>query len=82
MTAMLGEILVPHGGNGYECSDTLLMVTRYEAALIGILPDGKSRTRGTPCGHDLNVGPRSGPDPFEEIEYQGVDGIRQRRPRW
>jgi hypothetical protein len=78
MAAMLGEMLAPKGSHGNEGSDTMLMVTRYEAPLVGILPGGQPGTRGAPRGHDLPIGLRLGPDPFEEIESQGIDGIRQR----
>jgi hypothetical protein len=77
MPAMLGEILAPQSGHGDECSDSVLMMTRYEAPLVGILPDRKSGTRGAPCGHDVSVGLRLRSDPCEKIEYQGFDGIRQ-----
>ena len=78
MAAMPGEMLAPKDGHGNECPDTLLIVTCYEAPVIRILPDGKPGTRGAPRGHDLGIGPRFGPDPFEEIEYEGVNGVRQR----
>ena len=74
---MLHQMLAPEGGHGNACSDTLLRAACDEAARVGILPDWKTGARGPPCGHDLGIGPRSGPDPFEEIEYQGVDGIRR-----
>ncbi len=69
IAAMLGEILASKSSHGNDCSDTLLMVTSYEAPLIGILPDRKPGTRSAPRGHDLGIGLRTGPDPFEEIEY-------------
>lgn len=69
MGAMLGEILAPMCGQGNESSDTLLVVTCYEAPLIGFLPDWKPGTRGVPRGHDIGIGPRFGPDPFQEIKY-------------
>ena len=79
---MPGEMLLPKGGQANDCSDAVLESTRYEAPITGILPYRKAGTRGAPRGHDLGIGLRIGPDPFEEIEDQGVDGIRQRNLGW
>jgi hypothetical protein len=75
MGTIPGEMLLPKGGQGDDCSDALLESTHYEAPITGILPDWKTGTRGAPRGHDLGIGLRIGPDPFEEVEYQGVNGI-------
>jgi hypothetical protein len=60
------QMLAPKGGYGDACSDTPLEVTPDEALFVGILPDRQAGTGGPPCGHDLGIGLRSGPDPFEE----------------
>jgi hypothetical protein len=75
MGTMLREMLAPKGSHGNDRSDALLVMTGDEALLIGILPDWESGTRGAPGSHDLRVRLRLGPNPFEEIEDQGADGI-------
>jgi hypothetical protein len=40
---MSGEMLTPKGGHGYERSEALLVVTRDEATIIGVLPDREAR---------------------------------------
>jgi hypothetical protein len=73
MAAMLGEMLAPKGSHGNEGSDTMLMVTRYEAPLVGILPGGQPGTRGAPRGHDLPIGLRLG----RSIRGDRVSGHRR-----
>jgi len=77
MGAMLGQMLAPKGGHIDEHSEALLVMTPYEATLIGVLPDWKTGAGGSPCIHHLRIRPRLGSDPFEQIEYQGFYRIRQ-----
>ncbi len=49
-----------------------------EAPVVGVLPHGEARARRPPRLHDLVVGARTGPQPFEEIEDQAVDGVGHR----
>jgi len=50
------------------------VVTRDEASVVRVFPDGESRTRRTPRVEHLGVGTRFWPDPFEEVEDQRLDG--------
>ena len=76
--AMLSEMLAPKRGHGDADSEAFLVMTPYEATFTGVLPDWKTGTGGPPCVHDLRIRPRFSSDPFEQIEYQGFDRIRQR----
>src|SRR2546422_10317092 len=78
MGAMLSEMLTPKDGHRDELSEALLIMPRYEATLSGVLPNRKTRAGGPPCIHHFTIRPRSGSDPFEQIEYQGFYRIRQR----
>ena len=78
MGAMLSEMLTPKDGHRDELSEALLIMPRYEATLSGVLPNRKTRAGGPPCVHHFRIRPRSGSDPFEQIEYQGFYRIRQR----
>lgn len=69
------EKLPPEWRHGDDGSAPLLISTLHEAALIGILPDGKARARRPPRVDDFGVGSRLRADPFQKIENQGVDGV-------
>jgi hypothetical protein len=53
------------------------MLMRKEASFIGVFPDRKARARRPPGFDDLGVGPWGRADPFEQVEDQSIDGIRQ-----
>jgi hypothetical protein len=82
MGAMPGEMRAPNGGHRDEHSQALLVMTRYESTLIGVLPDWKTGAGSPPCVHYLGIRSRFGSDPFEQIEYQGFHRIRQRSLSW
>ena len=78
MGAMLREMLTPKGGYGDQFSKALLIMPLYEATLSSVFPNRKTRAGRSPCVHHFRIRPRSGSDPFEQIEYQGFYRIRQR----
>ena len=67
---MLSEMLTPKGGHRDELSEVLLVVPQYETTLSSVLPNRKTGTGGSPGIHHFRIRPRSGSDPFEQIEYQ------------
>jgi hypothetical protein len=56
---------------------SLIASTHDEPPSIGILPDGEARAGRAPGVEHLGVGARRPADPLEEIEYEGLDGVRQ-----
>jgi hypothetical protein len=78
MGAMLSEMLTPKAGHRDELSEALLIMPPYEATLSSVLPNRKTWAGGSPCVHHFRIRPRSGSDPFEQIEDQGFYRIRQR----
>jgi hypothetical protein len=78
MGAMLSEMFTPKEGHRNELSAALLIMPPYEATLSSVLPNRKTGARGPPCVHHFRIRPRSGSDPFEQIEYKGFYRIRQR----
>jgi hypothetical protein len=78
MGAMPSEMLTPKDGHGDELSEALLIVPLYEPTLSGIFPNRKTGARRSPCVHHFRIRPRSGSDPFEQIEYQRFYRIGQR----
>src|SRR5262249_31337060 len=63
------------GRHGDDGPDTLAMLTLDETTVVGVLPHGKARARAAPGVHDFGVRSRLGTDPFEKVEYQGVDEV-------
>ena len=78
MGAMLSEMFTAKDGYRDELAEPLLIMPRYEATLSSVLPNRKTGAGGSPCVHHFRIRPRSGSDPFEQIEYQGFYCIRQR----
>jgi len=75
MRPMPFEKLPPEWRQGDDGSAPLLISTLHEAALIGILPNGKTRARRPPRVDDFGVGSRLRADPFQKIENQSVYGV-------
>ena len=78
MGAMPREMLTPKGGYGDEFSKALLIMPLYKATVSSVFPNWKTRAGRAPCVHHFRIWPRSGSDPFEQIEYQGFHRIWQR----
>jgi hypothetical protein len=78
MGTVLGEMLTPKDGHRDELSQALLIIPPYEATVSSVLPNRKAGTGGSPSVHHFRIWPRSGSDPFEQIEYQDFYRIRQR----
>ena len=77
MGAMRSEMLPPKDGHRDELSEALFIMPPYEATLSSVLPNRKTGAGGSPCVHHFRIRPRSGSDPFEQIEYQCFYRIRQ-----
>lgn len=56
------------------------MATLDKAQVAGVLPHGKTRTRGPPRIEHLGIGTRTGVQPFEEIESQVIEAIVHTKP--
>jgi hypothetical protein len=50
----------------------------YKATVSRVFPNRKTGAGRAPCVHHFRIRPRSGSDPFEQIEYQGFHRIWQR----
>ena len=78
MRAMLREMFATKAAHGDDLSAALITMALDEATLHGVLPNRKTRAGGSPCVHYVRIRPRSGPDPFEQVEYQRFYRVRSR----
>jgi hypothetical protein len=69
-------------GNGHrnEAPSFGLMTRRDEPPVVGVLPNGKARTRRPPGVEYLDVGARVRADPFEKVENQRLECVRHEVP--
>ena len=71
---MLGEERPAKNGDGDEGA-AFSMLLLDKAAVVGVFPNGKSRTGRAPCLDDFRIGPRLRANPLEQIEYQRLHGL-------
>ncbi len=57
------------------------MLLGNEPSPIGIFPDWKTRARRTPSLNDLSIRSRAWTNPFKQVKYQCIDGIKHMKPR-
>src|SRR5678816_942037 len=75
LSAFVAQMINAARRDKYKCSPPGLLALLDEAALVGLFPHGKARTRGAPGVKDLGVRSRFGTQPFEQIENQILDGF-------
>jgi len=62
----------------YQRRLPLLMNAIDEASLVGLFPDGQTRTRRAPSVEDFGIRARMWTDPFKEVQDQRLYWVRHR----
>ena len=75
--AILRKKVAPLLGEANESAASFFVPPVDKATFVRVLPHGQPRARSAPSLHHLCVWLRIGSDPFQEIEDQWLERIRQ-----